>query len=32
MESQPLHEMTPALPDDLARRVFRYLQLEAATT
>jgi acetolactate synthase-1/2/3 large subunit len=32
MESQPLHEMTPALPDDLARRVFRYLQLEAAAT
>ena len=28
MESNPLHRMTPDLPDDLARRVFRYLPFE----
>jgi acetolactate synthase I/II/III large subunit len=28
MESNPLHRMSPDIPDDLAARVFRYLPLE----
>jgi len=27
MESNPIHSMSPALPDDIARQVFRYLKV-----